>query len=275
MASGARGPLRQAAAQALLLVVQEEETLAWAAVLDPADGEAAGLGETLAALKNRSLPPAFALPPAVYATPDAGLQRDLARFLLVHPAEGAQSFLVERALDPARPREERALFLAGFEVGAQRFRYRDGERTMEQFLENAPRSEASEDVAWTLLRLGSRNAKGFLLEDVEREARENPESYRAQLALARRQVDVGDHSDAFKNYKKTFEALEGTAFERSISSDDFVWAARSAAGTRRSKEAGQWLEESGLNPVELAAFKDQPEFASFLDKQPFKRLFGL
>lgn len=275
LASGAPGPLRQAAAQTLLLVVPEEETLAWAAVLDPADGEAAGLGETLAALKNRSLPAAFALPPAVYATPDAGLQRDLARFLLVHPAEGAQSFLVERSLDPARPREERALFLAGFEVGAKRFRYRDGERTMEQFLENAPRSEASEDVAWTLLRLGSRNAKGFLLEDVEREARENPESYRAQLALARRQVDVGDHSDAFKNYKKTFEALEGTAFERSISSDDFVWAARSAAGTRRSKEAGQWLEESGLNPVELAAFKDQPEFATFLDKQPFKRLFGL
>ncbi|MDA1260605.1 MAG: hypothetical protein O3A20_08270 [Planctomycetota bacterium] len=114
-----------------------------------------------------------------------------------------------------------------------------------------------------------------MLDEVEREARENPQSYRSQLALARRQVDVGDHSDAFKNYKKTFDSLEGTAFERSISSDDFVWAARAAAGSRRSKESGQWLEDSGLNPVELAKYKDQPEFSTFLDKQPFKRLFGL
>lgn len=275
LASGPPGPLRQAAAQALLLQVPPDETRAWAAVLTTTEGELAGLLETLAGLRARELPAGFVLPATLYASADAGLQRELARFLAVHPADDAQSFLAERALDPARPREERALFLTAFETGAKAFRWRDGERRMEEFLDHAPRSEASEDVAWMLWRLGSRSAKLFLLAEVEREARENPESYRAQLELARRQVDVGEHSDAFKNYKKTFEALEGTTWERMIAGDDYVWAARAAAGTRRSKEAGQWLEESGLNPVELALYKDQPEFASFLDKQPFKRLFGL
>jgi len=275
LTAGPPSPLRQAAVQALLLLVPDEETVALAAALAPEEGELAGLGDMLIALTARSLPAQFALPTSILDTAPTGLQRDLARFLLAHPSEGAQTFLVERALDPARPRQERGLFLAAFEAGAKLFRFRDGERAMEQYLVTAPRSESSEDVAWTLMRLGSRTAKGFLLDEVEREARENPQSYRAQLALARRQVDVGDHSDAFKNYKKTFDSLEGTAFERSISSDDFVWAARAAAGSRRSKESGQWLEDSGLNPVELAKYKDQPEFSTFLDKQPFKRLFGL
>ena len=54
-----------------------------------------------------------------------------------------------------------------------------------------------------------------------------------------------------------------------------MWAARAAAGSRHQKEAGQWLESSGLNSVELGAFKAMPEFVPYLDKQPFKRLFGL
>lgn len=275
LANGAPGALRQAAIQSLVTQVPEEETIALAASLTLEEGELTGLGETLIALGTRALPPAFALPTALYATQSSGLQRDLARFLLAHPLEDAQDFLVEHAIDPARSRQERAPFLAAFEAGAKRFRFRDGERAMEEYLEAAPRSEASEDVAWTLHRLGSRAAKSFLLAEVEREVRENPESFRGQLALARRQVDVGEHSDAFKNFKKTFDSLEGTAFARSISSDDYVWAARAAAGSRRSKEAGQWLEQSGLNPVELAMYRDQPEFSAFLDKQPFKRLFGL
>lgn len=272
---GEPGALRQAAIQSLLLHAPVEETPALALLLAPDEGEPAGLGAVLLELRERPLPGDFALPETVYAAGDAGLQRDLARFLERRPLAAAEGFLVARALDPARPRQERLLFLAAFEAGAQAHRWRDGQRALEQYLAGASRSESSEDVAWVLLRLGSRDAKRYLLAQVEQEAEANPASARAQLALARRQVDVGDHSDAFKNYKKILESLQGTAFERSLEGDDYVWAARAAAGSRRSKEAGQWLEQSGLNPVELAAYRELPEFESFLDKQPFKRLFGL
>jgi hypothetical protein len=129
-------------------------------------------------------------------------------------------------------------------------------------------------VAWTLFRLGSRDGKRYLLEEVERQARDNPDSWRSQLALARRQVDVGDHADSYRGFRDVLTTLAGSAFERSLTEQDWVWAARAAAGSRHQKEAGQWLEDSGLNSVELAKYRDLPEFAPLLDKQPFKRLFG-
>lgn len=275
LASSAPGPLRQAAVQTLLLHGPASEQSRLAALLEPAEGEIGPLAETLRALAARELAPDFRLPPALYEVRDRGFLREVAAFLTAHPMDAAQKCLADGSLDPARQREERLIFLTAFETGSRAFRWKESEKRMETYLKEVPRTESTEDVAWTLFRLGSRDAKRYLLEEVESAARDNPDSWRSKLTLARRQVDVGDHSDAYRGFREVLETLSGTAFERSLSESDWVWAARAAAGSRHQKEAGQWLEASGLNAVELQKYRGQPEFEPLLDKQPFKRLFGI
>ncbi len=269
------GPLQQAAVFSLLLHGPESDLARLAGLLSANAGDRAALTETIRSLTTRSLPEDFRLPAEILAIPDVSFQRDLAGFLTSHPQDDAADLLIRCALDPARPRQERVIYLAAFEAGAKRFRWKDGEKACEEYIKDAPRTEATEEVAWTLFRLGSKTGKRYLLQELELEARENPDSWRDQLALARRQVEVDEHNEAFKGFKSVFETLSGTAFERALTASDFIWAARAAAGSRHQKEAGQWLESSGLNSVELGEYKALPEFAPYLDKQPFKRLFGL
>lgn len=275
LTNGPPGPLRQAAVQSLLLHGPAADAVRLGGLLSANDGDRAALAETLRALAGRSLPENFRLPAELLAVPDVSFQRELAQFLSAHPQDDAESFLIAGALDPARPKQERVIYLEAFEAGAKRFRWKNGEKACEDYIKDAPRTEATEEVAWTLYRLGSKSGKRFLLQELELEARDNPDSWRDQLALARRQVEVAEHGEAFKGFKSVFETLSGTSFERALTATDFVWAARAAAGSRHQKEAGQWLESSGLNSVELGAFKTMPEFVPYLDKQPFKRLFGL
>jgi len=269
------GPLQQAAVISLLLSGPESDSARLGGLLSASAGDRAALTETLRTLASRSLPEAFRLPAELLEVADNSFQRDLAVFLTAHPQDDAQDLLIRCALDPARPRQERVLYLAAFEVGSKRFRWKEGEKSCEDYIKEVPRTEATEEVAWTLFRLGSKTGKRYLLQELELEARENPDSWRDQLALARRQVEVDEHNEAFKGFKAVFETLSGTAFERALTASDFIWAARAAAGSRHQKEAGQWLESSGLNSVELGEYKALPEFAPYLDKQPFKRLFGL
>jgi hypothetical protein len=267
--------LRQAAVQSLLLHGPKEDCARLAALLSATEGDRVQLNETLRALSLRELPDNFRLPASLMELKDNSFQRDLAQFFTFHPQDDAELFLIGGALDPARPKQERVVFLTAFEAGAKLFRWKEGEKTCEEFLKDVTRTETSEEIAWTLLRLGSKNAKRYLLQEIEQLARDNPNAWQTQLALARRQVEVGEHNDAFKGFKDVFETLAGTSFERALTAADFVWAARAAAGSRHQKEAGQWLESSGLNSVELGEYKALPEFVPYLDKQPFKRLFGL
>lgn len=269
------GAMRQAAVQSLLLHGPKEDCARLGALLSATEGDRAKLTDTLRALSLRDLPDNFRLPAALMEIKDSGLQRDLALFFTFHPQDDAENFLVGGALDPARPKQERVLFLTAFEAGSKLYRWKEGEKACEEYLKDVSRSEASEEIAWTLYRLGSKSAKRYLLQELEGMARDNPDAWRTQLALARRQVEVGDHNDAFKGFKDVFETLSGTSFERALTAADFVWAARAAAGSRHQKEAGQWLESSGLNSVELGEYKTLPEFVPYLDKQPFKRLFGV
>lgn len=275
LTNGPAGALRQAAVQSLLLHGPEADWVRLGSLLSADEGSRDSLVETLRILAGRSLPDNFRVPFSLFSVTDLGFQRELATFLAAHPQDDAESFLIAGALDPARPRQERVVYLEAFESGAKRFRWKNGEKACEEYIKDAPRTEATEEVAWTLFRLGSKSGKRYLLQELETEARDNPDSWRDQLALARRQVEVAEHNEAFKGFKSVFEALSGTAFERALTATDFVWAARAAAGSRHQKEAGQWLESSGLNSVELGAFKAMPEFVPYLDKQPFKRLFGL
>ena len=57
--------------------------------------------------------------------------------------------------------------------------------------------------------------------------------------------------------------------------DDFVWAARAAAGAKRPAVAFDWLNASGLSIIELKEVGKYSEFAPYLDRDNFIALFSL
>ena len=59
-----------------------------------------------------------------------------------------------------------------------------------------------------------------------------------------------------------------------LSSEDWLYAARAAAGARKEREAGEWLARTRMSPSELAPYRNLPEFSDLLDQEPFNRLFG-
>ena len=113
------------------------------------------------------------------------------------------------------------------------------------------------------------------LDELRDRLRANPDDWRVKLSLAERQVDLGDHADAYRVFRELIDQMDdGLLSTRRFDPIDWMYASRSAAATRRVREAGEWLEATGWNPQQLAAFRDLPEFAPHLDKQPFKDLFG-
>ena len=67
--------------------------------------------------------------------------------------------------------------------------------------------------------------------------------------------------------------MDGLAARR-LDAEDWFYASRAAAGARRGREAGEWLQMTGWTPARLAPYRELPEFADYLDKEPFKRLFA-
>jgi hypothetical protein len=57
--------------------------------------------------------------------------------------------------------------------------------------------------------------------------------------------------------------------------DDFVWAARAAAGAKRPSAAFDWLNASGLSITELKEIGKYSEFVPYLDRDRFIALFSL
>ena len=56
--------------------------------------------------------------------------------------------------------------------------------------------------------------------------------------------------------------------------EDWLFAARAAAGSRKEREAAEWLARTRMSPSELRPYRNLPEFADLLDQDPFDRLFG-
>lgn len=267
--------LRQAALEGLLLHLNAAETPSLVKRFDYAQMDLEVFGAMLDSLADRELPAEFQLPSDTFQQTQRAFVNGVIRFLLAHPQENAEDYLLDRVLDrngTGLSTEAKVESLRTYEAGALAFRWKGGVRTLTRELKDLPRSPYSLEIAWTLHRLGEKAGRTFLLKNPEGVARRNPDDWRAQFSLAQLQVEVDEFQSAYRLYKKTLDSLEGTPVARRIEKWDYFYAARAAAGAKHSKDAGQWLIASRLRPEELAPYANLPEFRPYLKKEPFKRL---
>jgi hypothetical protein len=268
--------VRQSALESLLLHASANTVPALLAGAQIEDLELESFGAVLEILAERELPAGTLLPPAVYTQQDSAFLDGVITFMASYPQPDTDHFLVERALLPRSAGlsiQSRELALASYEKGVQAFRWRSGIRAMTRFLKEERPGEATYAVAWTLHRLGEKSGRKHLLEGPTERAKQNPDDWRAQMVLGRMQVDVGEFTSAYRTIKSTFEDIEGTPASRRLTPEDYLYAARAAAGARHSKESGRWLTATRYTPTQLAPYRDLPEFAPYLKKAPFNHLF--
>ena len=268
--------LRQAAAESLLLHSHVREMPQLLLRLPWQDLSLPQLGEVLELLPERNLPDDANLPPTVFALDDADFLHGMAAYLLAFPQSDAETFLLKRSVLPTDTDlkvEHRERLLLAYEAGVSAFRWRDSGRSMQRFLRDERPSAATIAVAWTLHRLGDKAGRKHLLAGPEERAKRNPDDWRVQLELGRMQVDVQEFSPAYKTFKRTFEEVEGTPAASRLKPEDYLYAARAAAGARRAKDSGRWLTATRYSPAELAPYRDLPEFRPYLKRAPFEHLF--
>lgn len=267
--------LRQAALAGLLLRLPSTELPALVSRFDYPHMDLEAFGATLDSLAEREIPAEFQLPANTFEQTQRAFVAGAVNFLAHHPQDNAESYLLDRVLDRngiGLSTEAKVESLRAYEAGALSFRWNTGVRALSRDLKDMPRTPYSLEVAWTLHRLGEKAGRSYLLKQPEDIARRNPDDWRAQFSLAQLQVEVSEFQSAYRLYKKTLDSLEGTPVARRVENWDYFYAARAAAGSKHSKEAGQWLVASRLRPEELEKFRDLPEFGPYLKKDPFNRL---
>ncbi|TAH35591.1 MAG: hypothetical protein EYC70_13115 [Planctomycetota bacterium] len=266
---------RAAALSALLAHAPIERAPGWLAHPATAQLDGTAVGAALERLAARPLPETLRLPAALYQRREGALVAPLLGVLQRAPDPDTEAFLIRVLEQPGRDRDTRLSALAALERGSQAFHWRDGEKRLEQLLEQKPPDPLSEPFAWTLHRLGNKTGTRFLLAVPQAAVKSNPRSWRNRFALGRTLVELGDWTEAYTHFAEGVDLVEDTPNFSNVRREDWLYAARAAAGARRLRDAAAWLEASEMSPVELEAYRALPEFAPLLDRQPFKRLFGL
>ncbi|NQU50268.1 MAG: hypothetical protein HQ519_16580 [Planctomycetes bacterium] len=227
----------------------------------------------LGTLSERGLLDNFRLPEAWLKLEHPREHDALFTYLLAHPQDHAEDFVLDEVLNSNNLLQLRSDGLKILEHGVNEFNWRDCKRKLGAILRDKDGDPLAEQTAWVLHRMDEKTGKKFLLAGPEAEVRRNRANWRNHLELGELQVKLSEFRDAFKSYKDGIEIAE--ARRGNLRSSDWLYAARAAAGARKTKEAGNWLARTRMSPSELAPYRDLPEFAPLLDKQPFKRLFGM
>lgn len=229
--------------------------------------------DVLHALAEREVTADFSLPETWLALEHAREHDALFAFLVAHPDKNAEDMVLDRVLDSGNLLSLRTTGLAILENGVETFKWRDCKRKLGAILRDKDGDPLAVQTAWTLHRMGEKSGKKFLLAGPEAEVRRNRANWRNHLELGELQVELSEFRDAFKSYKEGISIAE--ARRGHLRASDWLYASRAAAGARKAKEAGNWLARTRMSASELAPYRDLPEFADLIDKQPFKRLFGL
>ncbi len=265
--------LREAALESLLLHDRKENLQELADRIDLKQVNPELFSLTLEELTGRELPEDFRLPTSVWETEQKLIRGSLATFLQTHPQEDSETFLIALALDESQSLPQRQRALDAYVVGGNQFRWKAGVRDLERYLKDGNRDKASVAVAWALHHLGERRGRRFLLAGPEEKAKRNPDDWQVQLELGRMQVDVSEFADAYRTFKRTFDSIDNTPIARRLQPLDYLYASRAAAGSGHRREAGDWLSATNLSRQELAPYRDLPEYADYLKRDPFSRLF--
>lgn len=265
--------LREAALESLLLYDRKENLQELADRIDLKQVNPELFALTLEELTGRELPEGFHFPTSIWVAEQELIRGALATFLQTHPQDDSETFLITLALDESQSLPQRQRALDAYVVGGNQFRWKSGVRDLERYLKDGNRDKASVAVAWALHHLGERRGRRFLLAGPEEKAKRNPDDWQVQLELGRMQVDVAEFADAYRTFKRTFDSIDNTPIARRLQPLDYLYASRAAAGSGHRREAGDWLSATNLSRQELAPYRDLPEYADYLKREPFSRLF--
>jgi hypothetical protein len=248
----------------------------WIQRLHISDAPAEQLGELLSSISERdSLPEQLQLPESLLSARHDSLVEGVLAILLAFPDKRSEAFAQEIALDLTRPAPVRSLAIQVIEKGAPLFRWRRSQREFVHFLKSNEEDALANSIAWAAHRLGEKTGTKFLSKDLKESTRKNPKDWRLRLSYGERLVELSEFSDAYKEYRKVVQDLEGTPAYRSIKRESWLFAARAACGARRMADGADWLSNARMSPRELEAYRDLPEFKYALSKSNFKRLFGI
>ena len=264
--------LRDASLLALLKVGKPTDCQAWLAQVEVTRLSTDKRIEVLNELQLRPLPAEFNLPATWYELREPKETEALFHYLQQHPDEAVEDFVLEFILDRNRPLKLRLQGLAVAEHGARELKWRDAKRKLGVLLRAKDGDPMSEEAAWTLHRLADKAGARFLLDAPEEQVKRNKNDWRAHLSLGEMQVRLSEFRDGFRTYEDGIRLADVSRGR--LQASDWLYAARAAAGARKEREAGEWLARTRMSPSELAPYRDLPEFADLLDKEPFDRLFG-
>ena len=227
--------------------------------------------EVLDLLTRRPLPAEFQLPSDWYGLQEPRDLEALFAFLDAHPDASVEDFVIDYIFDRNRPMKLRLAGLAVAEHGAEQLKWRDAKRRMGVLLRAKDGDPMAEATAWALHRLGDKAGARYLLDAPEEAVKRNKNDWRAHLELGEMQVRLSEFRDAYRSFEDSIRLADVSRGR--FSAEDWLYAARAAAGARKEREAGEWLARTRMSPSELAPYRGLPEFADLLDKEPFNRLF--
>lgn len=272
-----QGPMQQRlhSMEVLAIYGPVKRCQSWLQALPADQWDERSLSRVLQRLGQRSLPEDFRLPESVRQNPSPTVLTGLLSVWQQIPDPESEAFLSGAVTTLHLQTKTRQQALSVLEKSALSFRWRNAERQLADHLRNHASDPMAETIAWTLHRLDHKDGAKFLLRIPEAEVKARPRDYRARMKLGRLLVDLDRHHDAYKEYQVAIKQVEVNEYaRRRVGSDDWLYAARAAAGARRLKDAAEWLESSHLSTAELRQYINLPEFQALLNKQPFKRMFG-
>lgn len=264
--------LRDASLLALLKVGKPEDCQAWLTQVDVARLGTDKRIEVLNELRERPLPAEFSLPITWFELREPQETEALFAYLQLHPDAAVEDFVLEFILDRNRPLKLRLQGLVVAEHGARELKWRDAKRKLGALVRAKDGDPMADEAAWALHRLDDKAGARYLLDAPEEQVKRNKNDWRAYLALGEMQVRLSEFRDGFRTFEDAIRLADVSRGR--LQASDWLFAARAAAGARKEREAGEWLACTRMSPSELAPYRELPEFADLLDKEPFDRLFG-
>jgi hypothetical protein len=271
--------LQQSIVESSLLYADRSNVFSMSENIDYEKFDVNELGAIFGILAEREFNGKLFIAPEAFDVSSKEFRVGLLTLLAAHPQPGTAAYLISESIeDGLAPKsiEVNQLAILAFEAGAKVFKWSRHQNKYQRFLKANPSHRLASNVAYSLHRLGDRKGTKHLLDKPEQEYRDNNGEWSYAVNLGRMQVTLGLHSEAYRVFHSAYtQGIKNEQVRRRMMRQDFVWAARAAAGAKRPTVAFDWLNSSGLSINELKDVGKYSEFKPYLDRDNFIALFSL
>ena len=271
--------LLQSIVEASLLYADGSSILSMSEKIDYKKFDVNELGAIFGILSEREFDGQLFIAPEAFEVTSKEFRIGLLTLLAAYPQPDTAAYFINESIeDGLEPKsiEVSRLAILAFEAGAKVFRWSRHQNKYQRLLKAAPEHRLAEDIAYSLHRLGDSKGTKHLLSKPEREYRDNNGEWPYAVNFGSMQVKLGLHSEAYHVFDRAYaKGVKNEQVRRRMKRDDFVWAARAAAGAKRPSVAFDWLNTSGLSINELKEVGKYSEFEPYLDRKNFIALFSL